>query len=118
MLKDLTISVVVRIHLLRRGPSKLRRGHVKQKIPKSADDSDAQIFSVNDADFTLSEGALKLFISTWKETCKELSISVFVKKLLSFYNLGGSEVHGQIKIATAVSSFPFVGLLHVAAEKG
>ncbi|ANM59242.1 no vein-like protein [Arabidopsis thaliana] len=62
--------------LLRRGPSKLRRGHVKQKIPKSADDSDAQIFSVNDADFTLSEGALKLFISTWKETCKELSISV------------------------------------------
>ncbi|XP_024008984.1 uncharacterized protein LOC18994044 isoform X2 [Eutrema salsugineum] len=101
--------------LLRRGSSKLRRGHVKEEIPKSADDSDAkQVFDVNEADFTRSEGALRLFLSTWKDTCKELSMSMFVEKMLSFYNLGGSEVQPQIKRAKAMSSFPFVGLLHVA----
>ncbi|XP_020867924.1 uncharacterized protein LOC9328515 [Arabidopsis lyrata subsp. lyrata] len=103
--------------LRRRYPSKLHRGHVKQEIHNLADDSDAkQIFSGNEADFTLSEGALRLFISTWKDTCKELSMSMFVKKLLSFYNLGGSEVQAQIKRAKAMSSFPFFGLLHVAKE--
>lgn len=62
---------------LRRSPSKLHREHVKQEIPKVADDSDTkQVFSVNEADFTLAEGALRLFISTWKETCKELSMSM------------------------------------------
>lgn len=62
---------------LRRSPSKLRRRHVKQEIPKVADDSDTkQGFSVSEADFTLSEGALRLFISTWKDTCKELSMSM------------------------------------------
>ncbi|CAH8386642.1 unnamed protein product [Eruca vesicaria subsp. sativa] len=98
---------------LRSSPSKLRRG----EIPKVADDSDTkQVFSVNEADFTLSEGALRLFISTWKDTCKELSMSMFVGKILSFYNLGGSEVQPQKKRAKAMSSFPFVGLLHVARE--
>lgn len=61
---------------LRQGPSKLHKGHAKQEIPKSADDSDAkQVFGVNEADFTLSEGCLSKFTSTWKEQCKELSIS-------------------------------------------
>ncbi|EOA39081.1 hypothetical protein CARUB_v10011774mg [Capsella rubella] len=63
--------------LLRRDPCKLRRGYAKQKIPKLADDSDAkQVFCVNEAYFTLSEGALRLFVSTWKDTCKELSMSM------------------------------------------
>ncbi|KAL0694666.1 hypothetical protein Bca4012_061846 [Brassica carinata] len=102
---------------LRRSPSKLRREHVKQEIPKLADDTDTkQVFSVNEADFTLSEGALRLFISTWKDACKELSMSTFVEKILSFYNLGGSEIQPQKKRAKAMSSFPFVGLLHVARE--
>ncbi|KFK43145.1 hypothetical protein AALP_AA1G085600 [Arabis alpina] len=103
--------------MLRRVPSKLRRGHVKQETPNLGDGSDAkQVFSVNEADFTLSEGALRLFISTWKDACKELSMSVFVEKILSFYNLGGSEVQAPIKRAKAMSSFPFVGLLHVSKE--
>ncbi|KFK36266.1 hypothetical protein AALP_AA4G099800 [Arabis alpina] len=101
--------------LLKKGRSKLRGGHEKQDLSKPADDSDAkQVFSVNEADFTLSEGALRLFISTWKDTCKELSISTFVEKMLSFYNLGGPEVRAQSKRAKAMSSFPFVGLLNVA----
>ncbi|KAF8116207.1 hypothetical protein N665_0020s0060 [Sinapis alba] len=103
---------------LRRSPSKLRRRHVKQEIPKVADDSDTkQGFSVSEADFTLSEGALRLFISTWKDTCKELSMSMFIEKILSFYNLGGSEVKPRKKRAKAMSSFPFVGLLHVAFKR-
>ncbi|XP_033128563.1 protein NO VEIN-LIKE [Brassica rapa] len=104
---------------LRRSPSKLRRGHVKQEIPEPADDSDTkQVFSFNEADFTLSEGALRLFISTWKDACKELSMSMFVEKILSFYNLRGSEAQPKTKRkrAKAMSSFPFVGLLHVARE--
>ncbi|CAL9225200.1 unnamed protein product [Arabidopsis halleri] len=100
--------------LLRKSPSKLQ-GHAKQEIPKLTDDSDAKkVFSLDEADFTLSEGDLRLFISTWKDTCKELSISTFVEKMLSFYNLGGSEGRAQIKRAKAMSSFPFVGLLNVA----
>ncbi|VVA90477.1 unnamed protein product [Arabis nemorensis] len=103
--------------LLRRVPSKLHRGYAKQVTPKSGDDSDSkQVFSVNEADFTLSEGALRLFISTWKDTCKEISMSVFVENILSFYNLGGSEVQVPIKRAKAMASFPFVGILHVAKE--
>ncbi|CAN8232243.1 unnamed protein product [Cochlearia groenlandica] len=98
-----------------RGPSKLHKGQAKEDIPKSADDINAkQIFSVNEADFMLSEGSLRLFISTWKDTCKELSISTFVEKMLSFYNLGGTEVRAQNKRAKTMSSFPFVGLLNVA----
>ncbi|XP_023644756.1 uncharacterized protein LOC17898049 isoform X1 [Capsella rubella] len=103
--------------LLRRDPCKLRRGYAKQKIPKLADDSDAkQVFCVNEAYFTLSEGALRLFVSTWKDTCKELSMSMFVQKVLSSYDLGGSEVQANIKRAKVMSSFPFVGILHVAKE--
>ncbi|KAL1214727.1 Protein NO VEIN [Cardamine amara subsp. amara] len=100
--------------LPRKSPSKLR-GHKKQEIPKLADDSDAKkVFGVNETDFTLSEGDLRLFISTWKDTCKELSISTFVEKMLSFYNSGGSEGRAQMKRAKAMSSLPFVGLLNVA----
>ncbi|XP_010436625.2 PREDICTED: uncharacterized protein LOC104720419 [Camelina sativa] len=100
--------------LLRKSPSK-SQGRAKQEIPKLADDSDAKkVLSIDEADFTLSEGDLRLFISTWKDTCKELSISTFVEKMLSFYNLGGSEGRAQIKRAKAMSSFPFVGLLNVA----
>ncbi|XP_010475621.1 PREDICTED: uncharacterized protein LOC104755009 isoform X2 [Camelina sativa] len=103
--------------LLRRDPSELRRGHAKQEIPKLADDSDAkQLFSLSEADFTQSEGALRLFVSTWKDTCKELSMSMFVEKVLSTYNLGGSEVQAHVKTAKVMSSFPFNGLLHVAKE--
>uniref|UniRef100_A0A0D3C8H1 Protein NO VEIN C-terminal domain-containing protein n=2 Tax=Brassica oleracea var. oleracea TaxID=109376 RepID=A0A0D3C8H1_BRAOL len=106
---------------LRRSPSKLRRGHVKREheMAKLAVDSDTkQVFSFNEADFTLSEGALRLFISTWKGACKELSMSMFVEKILSFYNLRGSEAQPKTKSkrAKAMSSFPFVGLLHVARE--
>ncbi|CAH2038586.1 unnamed protein product [Thlaspi arvense] len=94
-----------------------KTGFSKQEMPESADDSDAkQVFSVDEADFTRSEEALSLFLSTWKDTCKELSMSMFVEKMLSFYNLGGSEVPPLVKRAKALSSFPFAGLLHVAKE--
>ncbi|ESQ56312.1 hypothetical protein EUTSA_v10024181mg [Eutrema salsugineum] len=99
----------------RRAPSKLHSGNANQEIPKSVDDSDAKkVFNVDEADFTLTEGALREFISIWKDNCKELSISTCVERMLSFYNLGGSEVRAQNKRAKAMSSFPFVGLLNVA----
>ncbi|KAL0854018.1 hypothetical protein Bca101_059170 [Brassica carinata] len=98
---------------LRRRTTKLLRENVKREIPKSADDSDAKkIFGVDEADFTLDEGALRKFISIWKDPCKELSTSTVVEKMLSFYHLGGSEVRNEK--AKAMSSFPFVGLLNVA----
>ncbi|CAH2079391.1 unnamed protein product, partial [Thlaspi arvense] len=100
--------------VLIRGLSKLHKGDAKQEIPKSAEDSDAKkIFSVDEADFTLYEGALRNFISTWKDTCKELSIST----LLTHYQLGGTEVRSQNERAKPMSSFPFVGLLNVALKK-
>ncbi|KAF8116020.1 hypothetical protein N665_0024s0044 [Sinapis alba] len=98
---------------LRRRPTKLHRENAKREIPKSADYSDAKkIFGVDEADFTLDEGALRKFISIWKDPCKELSTSTVVEKMLSFYLTGGSEVRNER--AKAMSSFPFVGLLNVA----
>ncbi|XP_010527472.1 PREDICTED: uncharacterized protein LOC104804807 isoform X2 [Tarenaya hassleriana] len=96
-----------------RCPSKVRKGHVKQDVSKSANDCDnEEVHSADEADFTLSDGALKLFISTWKDTCKELSVAAAVEKMLRFYNFG-DETKAQRKRAKVMSSFPFVELLNV-----
>ncbi|XP_010673417.2 protein NO VEIN [Beta vulgaris subsp. vulgaris] len=55
--------------------------------------------------------SIRMFITTWKEACRENSTTEVLVKMLRFYKISGPQ---RKKITKAFSAHPLVGLLNVA----
>ncbi|KAK9138346.1 hypothetical protein Sjap_008940 [Stephania japonica] len=66
---------------------------------------------IEDESIQLSGSAMETFIATWKEACKMHSIEEVFEMMLNFYS---ESPQRRKKVRYMFSSFPSLGLLHVA----
>ncbi|OMO88616.1 hypothetical protein COLO4_20180 [Corchorus olitorius] len=86
-------------------PSKLSRGDGLMKhVPT---DNGANLVR----DVTLPDNAIKTFVTTWKEACREHDVAEVLQRMLCFYKQT-ERTREQMK--SMFSSYPFIGLLNVA----
>ncbi|KAJ4955822.1 hypothetical protein NE237_012605 [Protea cynaroides] len=96
----------------KRGKTMLDESDLDLPIQESCSKKDLVIKNKID-DHLLPDDEVRMFITTWKEACRELSVSQVFDKMVDFYNPTGR----RKKLTKAmISSYPFIGLLNVAVK--
>ncbi|XP_042515046.1 protein NO VEIN [Macadamia integrifolia] len=94
----------------KRGKAKLDESELDFPIQESCSKKDLVIENKVD-NHLLPDDAVRMFITTWKEACRELSVSQVLDKMVNFYNSTGRR---RKLTKLMISSYPFIGLLNVA----
>ncbi|KAG8375990.1 hypothetical protein BUALT_Bualt09G0016500 [Buddleja alternifolia] len=61
------------------------------------------------SDHLLSDESIRMFVTTWKEACRENNADEVLERMLQFYN-----TRKKRKVKELFTSYPFVGLLYAA----
>ncbi|XP_043719749.1 protein NO VEIN isoform X2 [Telopea speciosissima] len=94
----------------KRGKAKLDESELELPIQESSSKKDLVIEDKVD-NHLLPDDAVRMFITTWKEACRELSVSQVLDKMVDFYHSTGRR---RKLTKSMISSYPFIGLLNVA----
>ncbi|XP_057958300.1 protein NO VEIN isoform X2 [Malania oleifera] len=70
-----------------------------------------ELSNLNEPTLSISDDYLRIFITTWKEACREHSVVEVFERMLRFYNI--SEQHRK-RVRSIFASYPYFGLLNVA----
>ncbi|KAL6971001.1 hypothetical protein U1Q18_030682 [Sarracenia purpurea var. burkii] len=105
---------------------------VQSKLPKKdeigsdflVDEEEKEFVSENEPDLSLPNSSMRMFITTWKETCREDNVAEVLKRMLQFYQPPSEKTPSQKRLSqrqrkrmkSMFSSYPFIGLLNVAVE--
>ncbi|KAL5848549.1 hypothetical protein ACOSQ4_006562 [Xanthoceras sorbifolium] len=106
---------------LSRGYSAPAKLHKKDKVKKSTlqgETDHAQNVKLYKPDISLSHDSMRLFITTWKEACKDHTAEEVFERMIQFYiSTYPKKATRQVKrlnLKLMLSSYPFVGLLNTA----
>ncbi|GAB2267233.1 hypothetical protein Dimus_002217 [Dionaea muscipula] len=96
--------------------SSLPQLHSGRKIEQKylSNSSDDKVMDQNDFEETnllLGNDSIIMFITTWKEACREHSTAKVLEKMLDFYDAPSEQKNG---LKSVFSTYPFLGLLNVA----
>lgn len=67
--------------------------------------------SLNEHDLSLAYSSMRMFITTWKETCREQNVAQVLKGMLQSYNITAQQ---RKRIISMFSTHPCLGLLNIA----
>ncbi|KAJ9182462.1 hypothetical protein P3X46_006457 [Hevea brasiliensis] len=99
-------------------PSKLCKQETgKHNTHKIENDNDAEeVTIVSEDDISISDNSMRMFITTWKEACKEHTVAEVLERMLQFYKPSNDRKASQQrkKIKSLFLSYPCIGLLNVA----
>ncbi|KAI6695798.1 hypothetical protein NL676_023508 [Syzygium grande] len=103
--KDASCSISV--------PNKLLR---RDKIDKDAlsggnGSGERDDASLNENDLSLAYSSMRMFITTWKETCREQNVAQVLKGMLQSYDITAQQ---RKRIISMFSTHPCLGLLNIA----
>ncbi|KDP39349.1 hypothetical protein JCGZ_01106 [Jatropha curcas] len=96
-------------------PSKLLKGDTGKHCIHPIENGDKTLEN-NESDFILSDNSMRMFITTWKDTCKECTVPEVFERMLKFYKPGDTKKAAgkRKKIKRIFYSYPCIGLINIA----
>ncbi|KAL4331696.1 hypothetical protein HN51_038485 [Arachis hypogaea] len=95
-------------------PSKLLK---KEKIESDANriknGTTAKVATDTSEDLSMDNDSLRMFVTTWKEACREHNVAEVLERMLRFYEV---KPRRRNKVRMMFSSYPFIGLLNAAVS--
>ncbi|KAA8548393.1 hypothetical protein F0562_000077 [Nyssa sinensis] len=80
--------------------------------PHLLDNNELEEFSnENEADLSLANDAIRMFITTWKEACREHNVAAVFERMLLFYKTTARQ---RKRMKLMFSAYPCIGLLNIA----
>ncbi|XP_031403779.1 protein NO VEIN isoform X1 [Punica granatum] len=67
--------------------------------------------TVSEDELILDASSMRMFIGTWKETCRDLDVAKALMRMLQSYNIRSRE---RRRLTSLFAMYPFIGLLNVA----
>ncbi|KAJ0093916.1 hypothetical protein Patl1_26033 [Pistacia atlantica] len=98
-------------------PAKLlKKKKVKQGALPVENDDDTKDVKVDEAEISLSEDCMRMFITTWKEACRDYSVTEVFERMLQFYKPTDPKkaAHHVKRLKLMFLSYPCIGLLNIA----
>ncbi|KAK9266389.1 hypothetical protein L1049_027291 [Liquidambar formosana] len=93
-------------------PTKVtKRDEVKPDFSVDDDNGTEELSNLNEADISLSDTSMRMFITTWKEACRDQNVAEVFERMLQFYNTTARQ---KKRMKSWFSSYPCLGLLNVA----
>ncbi|XP_010023676.2 LOW QUALITY PROTEIN: protein NO VEIN [Eucalyptus grandis] len=94
-------------------PNKLLRRDKIDKDALSGDNRSGEMddASLNENDLSLAYSSMTMFITTWKETCREQNVAQVLKGMLESYSITARQ---RRRIISMFSTYPCLGLLNIA----
>ncbi|KAL9261443.1 NO VEIN-like protein [Drosera capensis] len=78
---------------------------------KTTDDAEMDQSDFDETSLLLGKDSLRMFITTWKEACREHNAAKVFEKMLDFYDASSQQKNNMKSV---FSTYPFLGLLNVA----
>ncbi|XP_022924460.1 uncharacterized protein LOC111431955 isoform X2 [Cucurbita moschata] len=69
--------------------------------------------SGDEAECKITNNSLRMFITTWKDGCRDATVPEVLKRMFHHY---GIKLGSRISVRSMISSYPFIGLLNVAVS--
>ncbi|KAG7028754.1 hypothetical protein SDJN02_09935, partial [Cucurbita argyrosperma subsp. argyrosperma] len=89
----------------------------KVKVEASIPDKDSLYNSDegsgDEAEYKITYNSMRMFITTWKDGCRDMTVDEVLKRMLHHY---GIKFRSRIRVRSMLSSYPFIGLLNVAVS--
>ncbi|KAJ7955389.1 Histidine kinase/DNA gyrase B [Quillaja saponaria] len=98
-------------------PSKLsKKDDLKLGAVPTESGDEAELVSNIKGGFSITNDALKMFVTTWKEACQEHNVAKVLERMVHFYIEKPRLNRVRRKIRWMFSSYPFNALLNVAVS--